>query len=117
MSPIADGTVGVRQATAPDRPIDNDTDGSKYRQKVWDAGPIGTWGYNAGTSGTVTLTGGKRLLSAAVHASSVASMTINGGDSIPIPANVAFDVTPKMSLTDPTLVFTGSDSFFVEWVI
>lgn len=109
---MADGTVGVKQAAGADRQIDNDTDGSKYRQKVWDAGPVGTWGYLAGVSGTETVTG--RVVSIAARGTG-ATLTINGGDTVAIPDG-GFEFSPSGALVDPVLVFTDTDSYFVEVV-
>lgn len=115
---MADGTVGVAQSSSPDRLIDNDTGTvggeTVYRQRVWDMGPIGTWGYQAGASGTVAVTG--TVLSVAVHATSAGSFTINGGDSVVVPANTQFALAFRGGLVDPTFVFTSTDSYFVEKV-
>lgn len=78
--------------------------------------PLGTWGYRAGTLGTVSLTDSKRLLSIAAHATVAGTVTINGGDAIPIPANVAFDFAAHGVIIDPVLVFAFTDAYFVEYV-
>lgn len=72
----------------------------------------GTWSYQAGTDGTENITG--RVISISAHASSAGTLTINGGDSIPIPANASFSLQPLGNLVDPALVFTGTDSYFIE---
>lgn len=88
-----------------------------WSQTVFDPAQRGTWGYAAGISGTRALTGSKRVLAVTAAATAAgASMTINGGDSIPIPANFGFAFEPRGNLTDPTFVFTGTDSYFVEYV-
>ena len=74
----------------------------------------GTWGYNAGVSGTVTLTGTKKIIGIAAHATTAGSMTINGGNSIPIPANVGIQFSPIGTIVDPTIVFSGTDSYIIE---
>lgn len=76
----------------------------------------GTWGYNAGVSGTVTLTGSKRVRSITAISTSGGSVTINGGDSIPIPANFAFNLPIDAQLTDATFVFSSTDSYFLDYV-
>lgn len=111
---MADGTVGVKQDPSADRQIDNDTDGSVYRQKIWDAGPVGTWTYSAGVDGTVNVVG--RVLLVVCHATGSATLTIDGGDSIIIPALTQFALDVRGNLTDPELVFTGTDSYFIEYV-
>lgn len=78
----------------------------------------GTWGYAAGTSGTLTVGAGRRVLHISVVAPSLtaATMTINGGQTITIPAGASLTVSPKANLTNPTLVMTGTSSYFVEYV-
>lgn len=84
---------------------------------------VGTWGYNAGTSGTLTLTGGKRVLQiTAIALGAAASFTINAGDTITLPydatdkASSSLSVEPVGNLLNPTIVFTGTDAYFVEYV-
>jgi len=75
----------------------------------------GTWGYHAGTSGTPTITG--RVVGiTATGGTSAASFTINGGDTITVPADMSIEVTPRGNLSAPTIVFTGTASYFVEVV-
>jgi hypothetical protein len=76
----------------------------------------GTWDYYAGTSGTVNVAAGERVLSIAAHATTAATLTIDGGDSIPIPAATQINLVPMGNLVAPTLVFTGTDSYMVEVV-
>jgi hypothetical protein len=75
----------------------------------------GTWGYNAGVSGTVNLSGGKRVIGiAAIATEAGASMSINGGDSIPIPDDVGLEMAPRGNLVNPTIVFTGTAAYVIE---
>lgn len=74
----------------------------------------GVWGYIAGTSGSETVTG--RVLSISAHSTAGGSMTIDGGDSIVIPANSSIGIAPQGNLIDPVLVFTTTDSYFVEFL-
>lgn len=78
----------------------------------------GTWGYNAGTAGTLTVAANKRILqiSATAPALAAATMTINGGQTITIPAGSSLTVSPKANVTAPTIVFTGTASYFVEFI-
>lgn len=76
----------------------------------------GSWAYYAGASGTVTVSAGQRVIGIAAHATTAGSMTINGGASVPIPANVGLAIAPNGNLVAPTIVFTGTDSYFVEVV-
>jgi hypothetical protein len=76
----------------------------------------GTWAYYAGTSGTVNVTAGQRVLGIAAHATTAGSMTINGGASVPIPAGTGIQFSPVGNLVAPTLVLTGTDSYVIEVV-
>ncbi len=84
---------------------------------VVDSRSLGTWGYKAGASGSPTLTG-KRVLAIYASAPSDAdgSLVINGGDSIPVPAGKGINIEPRGVLTAPTIVFTGTDGYFVETI-
>lgn len=77
---------------------------------------VGTWAYYAGTSGTVTVSGGQRVIGISCHATNVATMTINAGATITIPPNCGFSSSPGGNLVAPTIVFTGTDAYFVEVV-
>lgn len=77
----------------------------------------GTFSYYAGTSGTVTVAAGQRVLSASCHSTMGGSMTINGGAAIPIPANVGFSIDLLGNLVAPVIVYTDTDSYFVQAVV
>lgn len=84
----------------------------------------GTWGYSAGTSGTVNLTGSKRVVQITATALEAAgTITINGGDTITLPyggtdkVSTGITIAPLANLTDPTVVFTGTDAYFIEYVV
>lgn len=76
----------------------------------------GTWDYKAGVSGTPTFGGGSKIRSIIARSLTGGSLTINGGDSIPIPASVGLEINPQGLLVSPTLVFTGTDMYFIEFV-
>lgn len=78
----------------------------------------GAWGYAAGTSGTATIPANKRVMTLTATAPPLvaATMTINGGATITIPAGAALTILPRANLTAPTLVFTGTASYFVEFI-
>ncbi len=77
----------------------------------------GTWGYQAGTTGTLAMTGSKRLLKITCYAAdAAASLSINGGDSITIPADSGLTIEPHAQLVDPSLTFSNTDSYFVEYL-
>jgi hypothetical protein len=84
---------------------------------------VGAWGYNSGSLGTLTLTGGKRVLQISAISLEVAgSITINGGDLIRLPygnvdkVSTEMTIYPKGNLIDPVIVFVDTDSYFVEYV-
>lgn len=78
----------------------------------------GAWGYNAGTNGSLAVAANKRIIAITATASplTAASMTINAGQTITIPAGTSITITPRANLTAPTLVFTSTASYFVEFV-
>lgn len=77
----------------------------------------GTYGYVAGASGTVIMPAGCKILGMSVYASGAgATITINGGASIPVPTGGVVDSEPWGNLTSPTYVFTGTTAYFVEYV-
>jgi hypothetical protein len=76
----------------------------------------GTWGYYAGVSGTVVMAAGQRVTGIAAHATLAGSMTINAGASITIPADTGIWLEPQGQLVAPTLVFTGTDTYVVEYL-
>lgn len=83
---------------------------------------VGTWGYSAGASGTVTIAAGAKVIQIIVHSTAAGTMTIFGGASIPIIATaqpVAFrfiHTLVQATAAAQTIVFTGTDSYFIEWV-
>lgn len=78
----------------------------------------GTWSYIAGTSGSPSISGSKRVLQiTAIGGSSGGTLTINGGNTITIPALTSITISPRANLTDPALVFTSTSSYFVEMVV
>lgn len=77
----------------------------------------GVWAYHAGMAGTVTCASGERVLGIAAHAAgSGGTVTINGGDAVPVPTGASIAIAPSGNLVAPVIVFTGTDSFFVEVV-
>lgn len=77
----------------------------------------GFWSYYAGTSGTVVVAAGQRVVGiTAVATSNGVTMSINGIATVPIPNNSALEIRPKGQLIAPTITFTGTASYFVEVV-
>lgn len=83
---------------------------------------VGTWVQAAGSSGTVTLPKGGILLQiVAVDTGGGGSVAIFGGTAIPltaaVPLSLRFNHTLAQAPTaDQTVVFTGTDSYFVEYL-
>lgn len=78
----------------------------------------GTWDYVAGTSGTQALPVNSRVLQISAMASTAGgSISINGGDSIPIPGGRSVTIEPKGNLSAPSVVFTGTSAYLVEFVV
>lgn len=77
---------------------------------------FGTWSYYSGSSGTVTVSAGQRVIGIGCHATTAGSFTINGGSSIPVPANTGISIEPLGNVIAPTIVFTGTDSYLIEVV-
>lgn len=74
--------------------------------------------YRAGVSGTLAVPASQNVTAIAAHSTAGGSVTIFGGDSIPILANTQFgdgmDGAPFTGGGD--LVFTGTDSYYVRTV-
>jgi hypothetical protein len=77
----------------------------------------GAWDYQAEASGTITVAANRRVIGIAAHSTIGGSLTINSGASIPIPANSGISIGPVGNLVAPVLVFTGTDSAFVESIL
>lgn len=84
----------------------------------------GVWGYKGGVSGSVSVpAGGKVLQISAVALESAGTVQINGGDIVPVPYGATDKVScdlgiePRGNLVAPTIVFTGTKSYFVEYVV
>ena len=79
---------------------------------------FGSWAYRAGVSGTPTPPAYGRPVSVACHATTAGSLTIGGGDSIPVPAGSTFGIDLDPDNTGaPAIVFTGTDSYIVEYLV
>ena len=78
----------------------------------------GSWAYSAGVNGTVVVAAGRRVTGIAAYSTAGGTLTINGGDSIVIPAGSSISIEPKGNLVAPTIVFSsGVTSYIVESVI
>lgn len=74
----------------------------------------GTWGYVSGIDGTVVVTG--RVVGIGAYSLLGGSFTINGGDVITLPSGVAYNIQPNGNLVNPTIIFTGTNTFIIETV-
>lgn len=78
----------------------------------------GVWDYYGGSSGTVIVGAGERVLGiAAIATAAGATVAINGGDAIPVPTDIGVELAPRANLTAPTIVFSGTASYLVEVLI
>jgi hypothetical protein len=64
----------------------------------------------------VNVPAGGQVLGITCHSTAGGSVQVNGGDTVPVPANVGLDIAPRGNLVAPTIVFTSTDSYFVEFV-
>lgn len=81
----------------------------------------GVWDYRAGASGSVTIPDGGRVLGIAVCTIQAgATVVIDGGDAIPIPwvdgTVQGVEIAPRANLVAPTIVFSGTAGYVVEFV-
>lgn len=73
--------------------------------------------YHAGTSGTVTLDPGEKILHIRALGAAGAKLTIDGGADITIPANYTFDDSIDSRTEEwvaSVLVFTNTLSYYVK---
>lgn len=85
---------------------------------ITDANQSGAWNYLAGTDGSATVPANNKVLQISASASTAlaASFSVNGGPSIPIPLGQAITLEPRGNLVSPTIVFTNTASYVVEYV-
>jgi hypothetical protein len=76
----------------------------------------GVFGYESGVSGTETLTGSKKVKSISAYSLAGGTITINGGDSIIIPANGSVDIPCDYNLVDPTVIFTATTTYLITYI-
>ena len=114
--PSSSGTQDVNVVSSVEVEVKNDTGNALPVSNTYLSNQSGTWAYYAGTSGTVNVSAGQRVIGIAAHSTVGGSMTINGGASITIPANSGISIAPIGNITAPTIVFTSTDSYFIEVV-
>ena len=73
----------------------------------------GTTTYFGGSSGTVAIPSGARVVSLSAHALTPGTITIFGGQSIPVPAANGFATGFDGFVGPGNIVFTGTDSYYV----
>lgn len=74
----------------------------------------GTWSYYSGINGSVSVTG--KVVGISAYSALGGSFTINGGATITLPIGVAISIEPKGNLVSPTIIFTGTSTYFIEVV-
>jgi hypothetical protein len=84
-------------------------------QRIFMGQQIGLFSYKAGASGSVAITG--RVLTILAHSTGGGSVVIDGGDTIPVPANVGFAFSPCGNLWNPVIDFNSTDMYVVELAI
>lgn len=83
---------------------------------------FGAYGYAAGANGSPTLPKGAQITKIIAHASAGgATVAINGGDAIPVIngaewLNISLGHLLLTAKTTTPVVFTGTDSFYIEWI-
>ena len=78
---------------------------------------VGKIAYHGGTSGTVTLATGEKILQIRAYGAAGGTLTIDGGDTIAIPALYTFDTgndARSEEFVGSALVFTNTLSYFVK---
>lgn len=79
---------------------------------------VGVWGYRAGEEGQVVVPEDGRLLSISCMAGIAgATVTIGGGDAIPIPAGLGFSASIDADLFNSTIDFDGTVTYFIQYVL
>lgn len=81
---------------------------------------LGTYGYKAGSSGTPSIPATAKVVRiwARDDGSGNGTVTINGGDSLPLEANAEVNILPGGALTGSgaTIVFANTASYLVEYL-
>lgn len=80
---------------------------------------VGAWAYLAGISGNVAVVAGAKVRQIAVTSplETASQFTINGGQTIIVPAGQSLTIEPKGNLIAPSITFTGTSAYFIEYVI
>jgi len=81
-----------------------------------DANVTGAWAYMAGTSGVAVVPAGGKVLQISATSVDGGSFTVNSGSSIVIPANQQFTLEPRGNLVAPTVSFSNTTSYVIEYV-
>lgn len=108
----------VADVTGSEVALDQPTIDALTQGSAADSNVVGAWAYLAGTEGTATVPAAKKVLQISASASTAlaASFSVNGGPSIPIPLGQAVTLEPRGNLIAPSIVFTNTASYVVEYV-
>jgi hypothetical protein len=82
-----------------------------------DAKESGDWDYVAGTGGGTEVVAGRMVGSYFYANSATGTMTIDGGKTITIRANVGIAINPKGNLINPVIVMSSSIDYMIEFVV
>lgn len=82
---------------------------------------VGTWAYASGANGSISLPKGARILQLVARSAAGGSVSIFGGSAIPLiagapPLVLRFDHDLATNPLSQALVFTTTDSYFVEYL-
>jgi hypothetical protein len=81
-----------------------------------DAQESGEWDYYAGSGGGTKVVNGRMTGSFFYAHNTDGTVTIDGGDPIPIRRGVGITVNPKGNLRNPTIVMSASIDYMIEFV-
>ena len=120
---MADSTVGITEGPSPTKLIDNDqltvNSQTVQRQRV-NVVPVEESSYKAGTAGSVNIPTTHKIVGLSAYCLVEATVVINGGDTITIPAGGAFSDdlhdAPIVGTGAGTVVFTNTSNYYVRYV-
>lgn len=93
-------------------------DGTAYLATRDEATSGSVWGYLTGTAGTTNVPATSKVLTITALAGydGSPSIAVNGGAAIALPHGASLTIQPRGNLIAPSIVFTGTTTYFVEYV-